>query len=416
MIESTRKKIRRAYTPLTVLASVECTTPSSPLTQVYDSLGADGTEYSPDRSLFPTVVLPKICASAPDGTWPDGIANARLANVKWLANGVDIALDSAWAGLYSVHTADDAQKGMLEIFRNIGVTEVVQLVMEAELVDFRTMRAIKVSTDPVTLSTTARTDDMYALDISEGRVLYYDPVEDRLALDDYNRAHDLKSLSASERAAVSEELTSYLREVPLRLMRGAKELTAAPDIHYRVYRVAADGSLTELGGTFDEILEIPAVGGNIKIDMRLVEDACYLIRAVHGAGASEREIARAQFHAKRIEPDMVLETHNQASMAGTDRKRVDVATAKCGEQIVQQPDRLMRIKWYTETASGTRVSHNGGSVGHISLKRAGVVAADNSGITEDLQMWCEAELRPAYAFAKANGRYLKIGGRPVIMN
>lgn len=416
MIESRKTKMRRVYAPLKVLASVECVTPSSPPTQVYDSLGADGTEYSPDRSLFPTVLEPKVYASAPDGTWPDGNANARLANVKWLANGTDIALIPEWTGLYAVHTADDVRKGTLEISRNIGVTEVVQLVMEAELIDFRTMRALKIVTEPVTLSTTARTDDMYAIDLAEGKVIYYNPVEDRLALDDYNRAHDLKKLSDSERAAVAAERTSYLRELPLRLMRGVKELTAAPDIRFRVYRVVPDGSLTELGGGFDEIVEIPAVGGSLMMDMRLVEDACYLVRAVHGAGSGEREIARTQFHAKRVDSDIVLETHNRASMAGTDRKRVDVATAICGERIVQQPDRLMRIKWLTESASGKRVTHNSGSVGHISLVRAGVVASDNSGITEDLQLWCEAELRPAYGFVKANGRYLKIGGRPVIMN
>lgn len=416
MIKSDKKRIRRVYAPISILTSVECTTPSSPLTQVYDALGTDGTEYSPDRSLFPTVVVPNIQATASDGTWPNGNANARLANVKWFANGVDIALDPSWTGLYSVHTADDSLKGMIEISRNIGVTEVVQMTMEAELIDFRTMRALKVVTEPVTLSTTALTDDAYSLQIEEGRLLNYNPVEDRLALDDYNRAHNLKSLSDSDRAIAAAERSSYLREVPLKLMRGPKELTGTTDFHYRIYRVSSDGTLTKLGREFDEILKIPAIGGRLLIDMRLIEDACYLVKAIHGVGDNEREVARVQFHAKRKLPNLELETHNQVSMSSTDRKRVDVATAKSGAQIVRQPDRLMRFKWYTETASGFKTAHNSGSVGHISLVRAGVVAADDSGITEDLKLWCEAETRPAYGFVKVNGKYLKLGGRPVIMD
>ena len=416
MIESSRKKIRRIFAPLTVMTSVRCETPSSPLTQVYDSLGGEGSEYAPDRSLFPTVIVPEVFASAPDGTWPPGNANARLANVKWYSDGTDIALDPAWKGLYTVHTADDAGKGTLEIARNIGAGEVVQLTMEADLVDFRTMRTIRIATEPVTLSTTVRSADMYSLNLPEGQTVYYNPVEDLLALDDYNRAHGLKSLSASEREAAANDRTSYLREVPLRLMRGPKEAAETADIHYRIDRISDDGTLTRLGGGLDEIIEIPAPGGSLKMDMRLVEGACYLVRAMTGSGAEEREIARAQFQAERVEPGMTIETHNHAAMSSTDRMRVDVATAKCGENIVAQPDRLMRIGWHSETASGKKTAHNTGAVGRIDLVRAGVAAAGGGGITEDLQIWCEAEMRPAYGFVKANGRYLTIDGRPAIMN
>lgn len=416
MIESKKKKILRTYAPLSVLVSVKCTTTASPPTQVFDALGQEGSEFAPDRSLFPTVLEPEVCASASDGSWPEGNANSRLANVKWFSNGIDISLDPAWTGLYTLHTADDGRKGSLEIMRNVGVGDVVQLTMEAELIDFRTGKALKIATEPVTLSTTARSDDMYSLDMADDQMLYYDPVADKLALDDYNKAHGLKSLGVSERSAVASDRSSYLRSVPLRLMQGPVELKESADFRYRVYRVSPDGSITELGGGFDEIVEIPAIGGNLRIDMRLVDDACYLIRALHVSGDSEREVARRQFHARRVEPDLSLESLNRASMSDSDRMRMDVATVKCGESVVRQPDRLMRIKWLSQTQSGLRVSHNCGAVGHISLSRAGVVTPDNKGISEDLQIWCEAELRDAYRFVKVNGRYARIGGKPVIMN
>ena len=407
MIESKRQRIRRVYDPLTVMTSVKCTTPSSPPTQVFDSLGTDGSEFTPDRALFPTVLEPEVSASASDGTWPNGNANSKLANVKWYSNGKDIALDAGWEGLYTVHTADDARKGSIEIRRNVGVGEVFQLHMEADLVDSRTSRIIRISTEPVPLVTTTRSGDGYSLDMEEGTVVYYDPVEDRLALDDYNRAHDLRSLTAQERVAVAQERTSYLRSLPIRLMRGRRELEKSDDITYRVFRMSDDGTLAELGGGFDELIGQPAVGKPLRIDMRLTEGACYMVKAMLGT----REIARTQFHVKRKDADITLEIHNAASISGSDRKRIDIATAKCGETIVCQPDRLMRMQWKTETSAGVRVRHNSGSVGHIDLARAGVT--DGSG---DLSVWCEAEMREAYRFVKGNGKYLKIGSRPVIMN
>ena len=407
MIESKRQRIRRVFDPLTVMTSVKCTTPMSPPTQVFDTLGTDGTEFTPDRGLFPTVLEPEVSASAPDGTWPNGNANAKLANVKWYSNGKDITLDPGWEGLYTVHTADDERKGSIEIRRNVGVGEVFQLHMEADLVDSRTSRTIRVSTDPVAFVTTTRSGDGYSLDMEEGAVVYYDPVADRLALDDFNRAHGLRALTAQERDAVAQERSSYLRDLPIRLMRGSREVETSPDIAYRVFRMSADRTLIELGKGFDEIVGRPVVGRPIRIDMRLTGGACYMVKAMLGA----LEIARTQFHVKRKDSDITLEIHNAASISCSDRNRIDVATAKCGEEIVCQPDRLMRIKWKTETAVGVRVLHNSGSVGHIDLERAG--ATEGSG---DLSVWCEGEMRGAHRFVKGNGKYLRIGSRPVIMN
>ncbi|MBD5506195.1 MAG: hypothetical protein HDR09_21205 [Lachnospiraceae bacterium] len=410
MIKSNRQKIRRTYAPLTVMTTVKCATPQSPATQTYDAVGTDGSEYSPDRSLFPTVLEPEVCASAPDGSWPAGNANARLANVRWLSNGKDIALDPDWTGLYEVHKVDDGRKGTIEIRRNVGVGEVMQLHMEADLVDFRTQRTVRIVTDPVTLSTTARTGDSYTLEAGYGTVEYYDPAEDRLALDDYNRAHGLKSLTDAERMAAARERSSYLRSIPLRLWRGTGELTEDDGIEYRVYRMEAGGKLNLLGGGFDELVGTPAVGKDLCIDMRLSEGACYLVAAMLG----KHELARGQFQTKRRDTGMTLETHNGASMADSDRVRVDVATAKAGERIVEQPDRLMRIAWKTENSAGVTVSHNRGAVGRIDLARAGAVAG--GAVTGDLAVWCEAEMRPAHRMVRVNGRLLRVNGRAAIMN
>ena len=93
---------------------------------------------------------------------------------------------------------------------------------------------------------------------------------------------------------------------------------------------------------------------------------------------------------------------------------MDVATAKAGERIVEQPDRLMRIAWKTENSAGVTVSHNRGAVGRIDLARAGAVAGGV--VTGDLAVWCEAEMRPAHRMVRVNGRLLRVNGRAAIMN
>lgn len=399
-----------------VSVSLECTTPSSPVAQIFDAMGEDGAQYTPDRTLFPTVLLPKVVAGATDGSWTESVVNSKLANIKWFANGVDISTSADWAGLYSIQTADDDSKGELTVNRNIGVNDVVELKMQAELVDTREMKLIKISSEPITLTTSARSEGTFALEMQEGNVLYYDVTEDQLALDDYNRAHELKALTDEERAAVKSDRFSYLREIPIKLKRGAHEITSASNIHYKIYRVSSDGTLTELGNGFDEILKVPPVGGNPKIDMRLCDGGCYMIRAFLGTGSGAREIARAQFQTKRLQRKLRIQANNSASMCNGDKMRTDVAIVKCGRRVVVQPDRFMKIRWKSETSSGKQVTHNIGSTGKISLVRAGVATAASDGITEDLEVWCEGEMKPVHSFVQANGKYMKINNRPLIIS
>ena len=96
-METSRKRIRRDFAPLTVSVAIACDSAYSPLMQVYD---AQTGEYEPNRQLSPTVIRPEVNAVASDGSWPNHSANKALANLKWYVNGVNITTLSAWTGKY----------------------------------------------------------------------------------------------------------------------------------------------------------------------------------------------------------------------------------------------------------------------------------------------------------------------------
>ena len=148
-MESQKKRIRRDYAPLTVMTGLVCTTPLSPVTQVYNSAI---NEWEPDRTLTPTVVHPDVTAHAKDGSWKTPQANASLASMVWKVNGVDISTLNEWQGLYEINLVG-ATRGDITIRKNLQPGSYLELSFEAVLADNRLGVNIPIICDPIVLST-----------------------------------------------------------------------------------------------------------------------------------------------------------------------------------------------------------------------------------------------------------------------
>lgn len=396
---TTQKKFRREYAPLTVAATLRCDTPGSPMAQVYDAICTDGVQYTPDRGLTPTVLMPEVVASASDGSWPSGNCNDRLANVKWWANGTEISQDPAWAGKYSISTAQDETRGMLTIIRNIAVGETVDLYMTAVLPDTRTGVNIPVRSDSITLYTTAKGDDAYSIDFPDGDLILYDELNDLLSIDDYAKANGESGLTASQRNDVVASKRSYRRDFGVTLRRG-HNVIAADSVTLRLYEVDADGALTELTPGRSLAYSLPsAADAKIALDLRLVERGTYMLKAFAG----EREVARRQFCIDRVKESLDMTMINGGSLSESDTMRTNMAiVTDTRKRTVKYPERLLSMKWYSNSASKGEVLHDSGQIGTVILADA-MDASDSS-----LEISCKAEYAGAYSpIPAADGSYQK---------
>lgn len=376
-METSRKRVRRDFCPLTVSVAVACATDSSsPMMQTYN---ANEEEFEPDRTLSPCVIRPIVTANATDGSWPNPYANSYLANMKWYANGVPISSLPDWAGLYSVEPEGDL-RGSLNIMRNCMPGEKISLHFEAELIDYRLGVTIPVKTDCVILSTIDKSEDTYGIGISEDRSIKYNPFLDKLHLYEYKVAHGLIPASSTEEAAANDG-NSYLRTITIQLYKGGKTL-AAQDYSVILYSMSSATAYTELTEDDDEVVSIAS--DKIVMDLRLIEKGNYLIKAF----VDGEEVGKIQFSASREYQSFTCEPMNEAAIAPEQTQRYDEVQVCSEGLIVEHPENIIRIVWKTDTAKLTGVTHNEGEKTVFTLNRTGI----GEDYTNDwLETYVEAE-------------------------
>lgn len=403
---SRKQKIRREYMPLVCSVSVACDTPQSPPVQTFDALCEDGAQYTPDRSLMPTVLRPVVCAGAPDGTADAKQVNDRLAQIKWYADGKPVDTDPDWAGLYSIDMSDTQARGTLTIMRNVGPEERIAIHIEAVVADTRKGCNIPVVSDPITLSTVTKSEGEYAIDIDDTSVHQYNPLTDPLAIDDYRRSHGMKCLPAADRESVASNINSYIRSMEIRLRYGGKRVTASADIALKLFSVGSDGSHTELGD-MTELIGRPGLMTPAVFDLRQIDRGLYIVKAMRGG----MELARKQFQLKRQRQMYDIETCNRIEMAPGDTVRTDMVIVTAGGLAVQSPERCIDIRWVTSTQKVARMEHGIGEVAVIDLEKAGAATADS------MYLWTESDHKEAHRYAgNANMHFTDSLGNPYIFN
>lgn len=387
-METSRKRIRRDFAPLTLSVAITCDSAYSPLMQVYDEKSG---EYEPNRQLSPTVIRPIVNANAIDGSWPDHNANGLLANMKWYVNGVQLS-NAGWReriGSTGDYTIEESGKdrGSITIFRNIAPGSQVSLHFEAELVDNRLGVLIPVKTDSVILSATDKAEDGYSLSMGEDKNLRYSPFLDRLHLYDYKVAQGLIPASAQTRDEAMDG-NQYLRTIPLKVYKGEEEITSGYTV--KLYRVTNVNSMREVTSSDYEVVSVSASA--IVLDLRLIEKADYAVKIF----SDGEEVAREQFSVQRMYPSFRCEPTNETGIMPGQVERYDVAQVSCDGKVIECPGSILGIRWKTTTLDKADVEHNEGEVTVFPLAKTGV---GNDYTNDWIDVATEAQQKPAYSVA-----------------
>ena len=369
-METIRKRIRKDYAPLTVSVSLSCLTSGSPVTQVYN---AALNEYEPDRSVTPTILQPVVTAAASDGSWPQPYANSLLANMVWKVNGVDITTIASWASLFSIDTVGST-RGALTIRRNLTPAEQFSLHFEADLVDNRLGVTHHIVTDEIVLSTVDKSLDSYGISIGEATAIYYNPFLDKLHLYEYKVASGIITASDAGRNAAMDN-NAYIRTIPV-----------------TVFKVTSASTATELSASDEnEVNDISASG--ITLDLRLVTKENYMIKAF----VNNTEVARVQFSVARILQAFSCTPTNDSAILPGQTARYDQAMVDSEGKVVECPESILSIVWYTDSAYKSHVQHNEGGHTIFQLEKTGV----GDTFQDDwIDVYTEAIQKAAYAIAE----------------
>lgn len=382
-MESGKKRIRLEFAPLNVAVSMVLLTPNSPLVQICNTLI---NQYEPDRTLTPTVLLPQVVANASDGSWPQPHSNSYLANIKWLADGVDITTVTDWQGRYEIGTSGST-KGSLTIKRNLLPNERISLVFKATLVDTRTGVNYPIETDPVILSSSVKSQDLYTVAIGDSQVIQYDMFKDKLSVYEYKVAQGLISASSSAQTAATDE-NAYIRDIPVTVFRGDTPVTTGFTLKY--YKVNSDLTLTELQTTDDEVIAFDS--SHIVLDLRLLIKADYLIKVI----ADNRDAAQIQFSVNRVYQAFTIRPTNGIAISPGDTDRCDEAMVDCDGNIVEYPEVMLRMIWKTDSEALTGKVHNEGQRTVFLLSSTGI--GDN--YTNDwIDVYVEADHKEQHCVA-----------------
>ena len=383
-METIRKRIRKDYAPLTVSKSLSCLTSGSPVTQVYN---AALNEYEPDRSVTPTVLQPVVTAAASDGSWPQPYANSLLANMVWKVNGVDITTIASWAGLFTIDTIGST-RGALTIRRNLTPSERFSLHFEADLVDDRLGVIHPIVTEEIVLSTVDKSADSYGISIGEATAIYYNPFLDKLHLYEYKVDSGIITASPAGRAAAIDE-NAYIRTIPVTVFKGPDILSSGYTL--KLYRVESVNSITEITPSdLNEVDEISTTG--ITLDLRLVSKENYMIKAF----ISNTEVARIQFSVARVIQAFNCTPTNDSAILPGQTSRYDEAMVDSDGKVVECPESIISIVWFTDSAYKSHVQHNEGGHTVFALEKTGV---GNNYQDDWLDIYIEAVQKAAYAIA-----------------
>lgn len=405
-MEIDKKRIRIDYAALNVAFSTVLLSPNSPLTQTYN--GFTG-EFDPDRSLSPTVILPQVVASAADGSWKEPYSNDKLANMVWLANGVDISKQPEWNNKFSINQETSSMRGALSVYRNLMPGEQISLVFKADLVDNRLGVTHPIETEPVIISTSDKSQNMYSVGIGDDQIIQYNPFKDKLFLHEYKVAHGLIQDSAAARAEATDE-NSYLREITVHVFRGDEELTAS-EYQIELYKINDDAthSLSKMTAGNEELVGLTPT--KISLDLRLIPKGDYYIKII----AENRDVASIQFSVNRLNQAFSVRTTNGTAINPGDTQRYDEVMVDSDGNVVECPGSIIKFIWMTDTEAKKGVIHNEGDVTQFLLSDTGI---GNSYNDSWMSIYLDAEPKEAHKIATdANGNiYTDQNGNPYIFN
>ncbi len=414
-METFKVRIRKDFAPLNVAVSIVNINPQgSPMLQRYTERTQS---YEPNHSLTPLVldIQSKFTAKESDNSVVE-YTNADLAEIKWLLDGVDITTLSDWkqGTDYTISTANET-KGQITINKNFTSGYHHDLQFTAVMPDKRLGTRIQVSSDPVTIGCDSSSEDKYSMDFGEDTSILYNPFEDLLLLYDYKVAHGI-AVSDAEKMKAEASMDSYKRTIPIHVYRGSTAITTG----YRVslFQVDETGNKTLVQSSAEsldnesEVIELTPT--KLILDLRLITSRSYAITAF--SLIDDRELCEKQFTVSRTYPVYRLQPINGGSIEQGQTSHYSEVQCTSNGHVVSYPERVLKIDWYTDTASKTGAgSHGEGDKVDIKLADTGI------GDTYDddwMDIYNKSEQKEAMALATDSDGTIMTDedGQPYIFN
>lgn len=401
-METTKKRLRINFAPLDIASSIVCITPNSPVTQVYNNTNS---QYEPDRTLTPTVILPRIVAYAGDGSWPDPEANHVLADMHWYADGKEISTVAAWTGKYEIEQ-NGSMRGALTIKRNVPPDVQVSLVFKAVVADTRTGVNYPVETDPIVLFTSVKSEDTYSVAIGDAQGILYNPFKDRLHIYNYKVANGIIAGSTALKNEATDE-NAHIRSIPVTVYRGEDVVTTGFTVSY--YRVTKGTLALTALTTGGEVVSMS--NSQITLDLRLIDTGDYMVQV----SANGKVAAQIQFSVKREYQAYQITCMNDLPIAPRDTMRYDEAMVRSDGNVVECPEAILRMIWMSDTNAKKGVTHNEGRKTLFSLAEAGLGSDHNN---DWLDVYITAGLHPSFSMAvdASGNQFTDESGSALIFN
>lgn len=377
LIES-QNRAKRHYEPLDASVSLACVTPGSPLLQVY---GNGSTVPSPNRKNVYSVIAPVIEASAADNSWDNQSSNIALANIVWYSNEGgkwnDISTLSSWSGNYEIDLSSTTNRGRLTIKKNLGINDKEQLYMEADIIDYRTSSLLHIVSDAVTLSAIAQGEDTYGISVEGSSHIIYNPFLDKLDLYDFKVANGLQVASDAARGACVDN-NCYERTISFNAWKGKNKISSGYTLE-----VSRIDNGKEVALSVDSVDELKSISlTSIVLDLRIVENADYMVSLKVGGVRK----AQVQISVSRDYPPIELPVFaNQASINYGEINRSQRAVFHYNNNIVESPQRIVRMLWKTKAYNGdatTEKTWNEGETFEYAIGDTGIGAVEDDSVNE----------------------------------
>jgi len=366
--------IRKTFAPLIVTRHFEVL--GSALTQVYKAVEL---AYEPNRAITPTVILPMVSITDPDGVYPSGAANMALGGIKWYIGGVDITTTQDYAnGLYSIDLSDTAMRGSLTVLKNVSSEAPILLSFRAVLPDTRRGINITVAIDGIMLSTQAVASDKYTLELNQPVEYVYNP------------------------------LTGSGPEITFTAVafRGADVIANnTAGITFQMLKNVAGSFVAATTANCPEL--ISAALGAFIFDVRMIQKNDYMIKMLK----SSVEVAAVQFAVVRQYPVFTLDMMSYGDVQNKQAVIPAKAIMHIRAAVVSNPALYFSIVWHTVSAAKGDVTHNMGETAEIPAQKTGID-------TSACEIYCEVNEKPAMQLAgnSAGVAYMNSAGVAYINN
>lgn len=359
-METSKKRIRRVFNPLTLTCSIE---PLATGAQVAQTFFAARNEFVPNREGLlglATVLTPTVNTFCKDSDWRGGLSNKSLGKVQWRVNGLPI--EDVWGeGFYSVDMSATDRRGTLTIKKNLVADTQAVLVFEAQLTDPRTNVTYSVVSNEIVLSCTTASESEKSITVSRD-LIEYNPFLDYLLERDWCLANSVTP-KMTQQEAMSEG-SPYLQQVTYACYYGNDKVQSK---NVKLQQLVDD---KYVDATENIALIHDRDTQTIIFDCRLLHDNTRF-RLVYTPDAVT--VRYAHFSIVRNYCAFDVDYVNTGGVADNENIRLMdaiVTTKDTTSRKLPFPEAQMVMQWMTDSSTKRGVLHNQGEHGRIDLSKA----------------------------------------------